>query len=237
MKKISVVIPAYNAEAYLRETLDSVLAQDYPSIEIVVVDDGSKDGTAALCKSYAERIVYRHQPNSGGCSVPRNHGYRVATGDYICFFDADDLMAPGRLSGYARFLDEHPEAVAVLADYRNFDEDGPAPKTHFETCPQLCKAAGFDDPSRDSAVLDGATVRGILVEENFSISSSPMYRREVLELTRAFDETLKASEDFDLVYRVSRAGSWGIMRRVGFNRRLHQNNMSWDSPRIIEYKQ
>jgi glycosyltransferase involved in cell wall biosynthesis len=213
VKTISVIIPAYNAEAYLKETLDSVLAQDYPAIEIIVVDDGSADG-----------------------SVPRNHGYSVARGDYVCFFDADDLMAPQRLSGQARFLDEHPEVVAVLTDYRNFDERGPAPQTHFMTCDQLRSAVGFHAATTTEAVLDGATVRRILVDENFSSACSPLYRRAVIDATGAFDETLKASEDFDLVYRVARVGSWGIMRMVGFNRRLHQSNMSWDSPRIVEYK-
>jgi len=233
MKSLSVVIAAYNAAPYLRETLDSVLAQDYPAVEVIVIDDGSKDDTAAVCRAYGNRIEYRHQANSGRGAIPRNRGYRIAKGDYICFFDSDDVMAAGRLSTQARFLDAHAAALAVLSDYRNFDERGPAPQTHFATCPQLCRAAGFDRGLTE-AVLDGAVARAILTEENFSITSSGMYRRTVLERVGAFDESLKASEDFDLVFRVARAGSLGVLSMVGFDRRLHQNNLSWDEPRIIE---
>ena len=94
--KISVIIPAYNIEKYLGRTLDSVLTQTYANLEIIVVNDGSKDGTAALINSYAEkdrRIIAIHKEN-GGVSSARLRGIQAATGAWIAFVDGDDLIEP-----------------------------------------------------------------------------------------------------------------------------------------------
>lgn len=97
---ISVVIPVYNAEKFLPECLDSVLHQDYPSFEILVIDDGSTDGSGKIADRYAEkdsRIVVVHQPNAG-VSAARNRGVAEARGEYIAFVDADDRVTPSYLS-------------------------------------------------------------------------------------------------------------------------------------------
>ena len=97
---ISVVIPVYNAEQFLPACLDSVLHQDYPSFEILVIDDGSTDGSAALIDRYAAReprIVALHQRNAG-VSAARNRGLTEARGEYIAFVDADDRVTPSYLS-------------------------------------------------------------------------------------------------------------------------------------------
>ena len=94
MKKISVIVPAYNIEPYLGRCLDSLLAQSYPELEIIVTDDGSTDGTAALLDRYAAeypQIVAIHQPN-GGVTSARLAALKQATGDYIGFVDGDDLV-------------------------------------------------------------------------------------------------------------------------------------------------
>jgi len=233
---VSVIIPAYNAEKFLAECIDSVLAQAWAPLEVIVVDDGSTDGTGEVCRRYGDRIRYVRQENSGNCSSPRNHGLRVSSGSLVAFFDADDVMSPDRITSQVDFLKRHPEAVAVLSDYRNFTvADGPAGNSHFETCPILRRSCGFDTGGQEIA-LDGATFRWILPQENFSSACAPMYRREVLLQAGGYDESLRASEDFDLNYRIALHGVWGILNRVGFMRRLHDMNMSWDSPRIVEYK-
>lgn len=98
--KVSVIVPVYNGEAYLAECLDSILAQTYSDMEIVVVDDGSTDGSGSMADNYAEtdsRVRVLHCTN-GGLSVARNRGIDVATGDYVCFVDADDVLHPFMLS-------------------------------------------------------------------------------------------------------------------------------------------
>lgn len=98
--KVSVIVPVYNGEAYLAKCLDSILAQTYSDMEIVVVDDGSTDGSGSMADNYAEtdsRVRVLHCTN-GGPSVARNRGIDVATGDYVCFVDADDVLHPSMLS-------------------------------------------------------------------------------------------------------------------------------------------
>jgi len=93
---VSVVIPVYNAEPFLREALDSVLAQDYEPFEVIVVDDGSTDGSGTIARSYPE-VRYLRQENQGP-AVARNAGIAAAQGEFLAFFDADDVMLPNKLS-------------------------------------------------------------------------------------------------------------------------------------------
>ena len=111
---VSILIPAYNAEPYLAETLRSALAQTWARKEIVVVDDGSKDGTAAVARSFADAgIRFLAQPNAGAAAA-RNRAFRGCSGDYIQYLDADDLLAPDKIEVQLRRLEEEgPDCVAA----------------------------------------------------------------------------------------------------------------------------
>jgi glycosyltransferase involved in cell wall biosynthesis len=107
--KVSVIIPAYNAQKFIKDTIDSVIAQTYPDWEIIVVNDGSTDGTPDLVIKEADnRIKMIHQSN-GGVSSARNNGLKHATGEYVIFLDADDLLTPGFLTARVNFLTRIPE--------------------------------------------------------------------------------------------------------------------------------
>jgi len=112
---VSVIIPAYNAEQFIAETLDHIIAQTYENIEIIVVNDGSSDGTAKIVRGYEPHVQFYEQKNSGGCAVPRNHGIHKSSGSLLCFIDADDLMTPDRIARQVDFLDSHPE-VGIPCD-------------------------------------------------------------------------------------------------------------------------
>lgn len=230
---VSVVIPAYNAASWICETLQSVLAQTYRPLEVIVVDDGSTDSTAELVQKFAPRVRLIQQPNSGGCSSPRNNGLRASTGAFVTFFDADDLMCPDKIERQKRFLDAHADVSLVTADYRAFGDTGPHPQTHFAACPLL--AGAMRAPAFDGVLLPAAATR-ILAAENYSIAGSPLYRRSVFDTLTPFDEGLLASEDFELAYRAARRGPTGIVDHVGFLRRLHGANMSRQTTRILTYK-
>jgi glycosyltransferase involved in cell wall biosynthesis len=109
---VSVIVPAYNAERYLREALESVFAQDWHSFEVIVVDDGSVDGTAEIARSF-EGVRYIHQANAGA-SAARNTALAAARGAFVAYFDADDVLPPTRLTRQATYLLEHPEVGCVL---------------------------------------------------------------------------------------------------------------------------
>lgn len=113
---VSVVIPVYNAEAFVAEALDSVFAQDYEPYEVIAVDDGSSDSSAAIVRSYPE--VRFFQQENRGASAARNVGVTAASGEFVAFVDADDVVPPNKLSLQVGYLLEHPDIVCVLGRQR-----------------------------------------------------------------------------------------------------------------------
>lgn len=107
---VSVIIPAYNGARTIRESLESVLAQAYAPVEVIVVDDCSKDDTAAMVESFGPRVrLYRRETNSGICDRARSDGIERAAGAYCAFIDQDDLWAPDKLTKQVAFMEAHPE--------------------------------------------------------------------------------------------------------------------------------
>lgn len=119
MTLFSVVIPAFNAEAYLREAIDSVLSQNAGSLEILVVDDGSTDQTAAIAASYASAVVCISQSNQG-IAAARNTAIRQAKGEFLCFLDADDLWLEDKLRKQVELLKTNPQIDAVYGHVVQF---------------------------------------------------------------------------------------------------------------------
>ena len=110
---VSVVLPAYNAQQYIVEAIESVMAQSYVHWELLVIDDGSTDDTLALVKGFDDsRIIVKHQENAG-VSVARNVGLSLALGTYITFLDADDVLPKGSLEARVRYLEEHSNIDVV----------------------------------------------------------------------------------------------------------------------------
>ena len=114
--KISVVIPAYNAEQHIGRAIDSVLAQTRPADEIIVIDDGSTDATAEVIRSFGDRVTLIQQKNAG-VSVARNTGIEAATGDWIAFLDADDEWLPEKLKRQAEHLSRNPDLRWTTGNY------------------------------------------------------------------------------------------------------------------------
>ena len=121
--KFSVIIPNYNNGATLARAINSVIDQSYPAHEIIVIDDGSTDNSRDVIASFADRIRYIHQKNSG-VSVARNKGAAEATGDWLAFLDADDFFYPNRLAVHAAWLERAPDCDFLLADQEVRTADG-----------------------------------------------------------------------------------------------------------------
>jgi glycosyltransferase involved in cell wall biosynthesis len=127
-KKVSVIIPAFNAAAYIRKSVESVLAQTYQNFEVIVIDDGSTDGTAEIVKSFVDkRIKYFYQENKG-LSGARNAGFGLSSGEYLIFLDSDDLLEPACLEKSVAFLDKKQEFGAVYFNYFIFYWSDPKKK-------------------------------------------------------------------------------------------------------------
>jgi glycosyltransferase involved in cell wall biosynthesis len=115
MHRVSVIIPTHNRKAFVLEAVGSVFAQTYGDYELIVVDDGSIDGTGEALKRYEKRLLYLYQENQG-VSAARNNGLARAQGEFIAFLDSDDLWLPKKLAIQVAFMDQHPEAKICYTD-------------------------------------------------------------------------------------------------------------------------
>lgn len=203
MDKISVIIPAYNAEATIQRACDSVLCQEGPQVELVVVNDGSGDGTAAILDAYAredDRVVVIHQENGGVCRA-RNAGLDGASGSHILFLDADDELLPGALQTLLNLMQEHRcDIVAGISE--RVRPDG-------TSYPREMPIEG------DFEVWKGEQAFRKSLEDHPATYSvwGKLYRREVLENIR-FVEGKKLHEDSFFLFEVLRQGLSMVVTRT-----------------------
>jgi len=231
MKLVSVIIPAFNAARYLPATLQTVIRQDYENLEIIVIDDGSTDGTPEILDSLTDpRLRFIGTENSGGPSRPRNIGIRAAKGDYVCFCDADDLKCKGKIARQMRQISREPDLGLVFSDYGVIDDKGN----------QLRRSAvaqhSFLDriasrPTADGFRFHGTSAYRWLMRANYIGTSSVVMPRRILAKVGGFDETLFAAEDIDLWYRVARNYDIGFFPAVLHHYRRHAGSISCQNAR------
>lgn len=119
---VSIIIPCYNACEYIKETLDSIVNQDYKNLEIIIVDDGSTDQSKAIINSYQDnRLIYIYQINQG-VSTARNYGFNLSKGEYVIFFDSDDIMSEEFISSRLRILTQNSDCNFVCGDVVKFSK-------------------------------------------------------------------------------------------------------------------
>ena len=213
---VSVVIPAFNCADYIGATLNSVFAQSYRPIEVIVVDDGSTDATATVVRDNPE-IIYIRQQN-GGPARARNAGIGRASGRYVAFQDADDLWMADKLSRQLAIMESDPQIGLVFGDMRNFEaahDNGP---TMFEKYQLDERFFG------DARLVVGAVEK--LVRMNFIATGTVLARREVLISAGLFDESLRRAEDWDLWLRIALRCRIGYTPQLVMLRRLHHFNAS-----------
>ena len=125
MPKVSVIMPAYNAEKFLRQAMDSVLSQTYSNLELIVINDCSVDSTESIILSYEDkRVVYLKNEKNLGVAATLNKGLETAKGQYIARMDADDICVPERLSIQLEYMDQNPDVIVCGSNFIPFDEKG-----------------------------------------------------------------------------------------------------------------
>jgi len=192
--KFSVVIPAYNAADTLGEAVDSVLAQTRQDFEVIVIDDGSSDSTAAVAASFADQRVRVYRQENAGPSAARNRGIAQAVGEYVSSLDSDDLWLPDYLAEMGRALEENPQADfaythAWILDYASGRFRAvPTGAWHRPSTPML---------PRDQFIAE-------LLQECFV--NAPTIRRTVLEQVGGYDESMSHGEDWELWLRLANSG-------------------------------
>jgi len=214
---ISVVIATYNHGRFIREAVDSVLAQGVPGSELIVVDDGSTDGTAALLAPYGDRLRAIRQENRG-FGAARNTGARAARGALIGFLDADDVWEPGAIARLERALEDDPRTGLAASTYVTVDEEGRAVGTPYR------RRAPRRPVSTESLLLTDADVPGCL------------YRRETLEAVGPFPEATRYTVDYEMWLRVSMSWRIVVIDEPLLRKRAHATNLSNEALRMLPAK-
>jgi glycosyltransferase involved in cell wall biosynthesis len=202
---VSVVIPAFNAAMHIGRALDSVLAQDYSPLEILVVDDGSTDDTAALVEDRFPFVKVISQSNAG-VAAARNTGLSAASGELICFLDADDGWFPGKLHAQVSYLRAHPEVALVYHDWLVWS---PESCEEVPTPPEYPMASTLPVDAQKSGFIYAQLLMSCVVH-----TSTVMMRRSVVEDIGVFDASLKKGEDYDYWMRVSQNREMHKLDRV-----------------------
>jgi glycosyltransferase involved in cell wall biosynthesis len=195
--EVSVIIPTYNRRDLLPRAIDAVLAQTHPVDEIVVIDDGSTDGTGDMLQQrYGDRVRHVWQANAG-VSAARNHGMRLARGRYLALLDSDDEWLPGKTALQLAFLEAHPDFGMVLCDVERIDGE----YRHIDVFHR-----------REVIREDGWALRW-LIHNPALIPASVMLRRQVVEQLGGFDEALRTAEDLEFHLRVARHWKIGVIEQ------------------------
>ena len=205
MPLVSVVIPVYNGERFLRESLESVFAQTFHDYEIVCVDDGSTDGSCALLKQYGARLRIIQQANASQ-SAARNAGVEIAAGRFVAFLDQDDRWYPAKLAQQVAELIAKPDVAMVHCNYDRMDGDG------------RVLVAGAALAEQTSAL---ASPLGRVLGEALVFPSAMMVRRDAFQRVGGFDSELRGFEDFDLIARLKQQGRCVLLPEPGMAYRLH----------------
>jgi glycosyltransferase involved in cell wall biosynthesis len=208
--RFSVIIPAYNSAATLARAVDSVLAQSYPAQEIIVVDDGSMDATPEVAARYGAKLRYIRQENAG-VSAARNHGARIATGDWLAFLDADDWYYPNRLRLHAEWIDEDAALDFLTGDYEYRDDAGNLLGTsmaqHDAGRMMLAKATGSA-----RVIMDQAHEIRAYVADHFGDTHTLSVPRKIFLELGGYPLGYKVCEDVHLLTRlVSRSRRIGVV--------------------------
>lgn len=213
----SVIVPTYNRRAYILETLESIWAQTCQDYEILVVDDGSTDGTGELLEAYVRqgRLHYVYQPNQGE-SAARNHALRLAKGRYYAFLDSDDLFHPEKLEKQAAYLDANPDAGMVHTFFTKFDD------------------SGADLGCRDTSHLTGRVYPRLLLDWSVLLPPSCVaVRASVMQHVGGFDTSLRWGPDLDLWRRITAHYPIGCVPEPLTRMRVHPGNVSADKAGAI----
>ncbi|AHF03371.1 glycosyl transferase family 2 [Marichromatium purpuratum 984] len=191
--RVSAVIPAYDAAAHIVGAVESVLAQTLAGVEVVVVDDGSRDATAELLAGFGERIRVIRQPN-GGLSNARNRGIAEARGTFVAFLDADDRWHPDKLARQLARLESDP-ALGFCSTRTRVEDPAGRLLNHWD-CPG------------DEALLETLFLRNGAVPGS---GSGVMVRRDLFARVGGFDESLRSLEDIDMWMRLAAVSGYACI--------------------------
>ncbi len=242
---VSVVIASYNAARTLPAALESVLAQSYTNLEVILVDDGSTDDTPALVARQFPQVSCIRKTN-GGLPTARNCGCLAAKGEFVALMDADDICHPDRISVQVAFMLARPDILLCSSEFSAFNADGPVGEAYArDYYSQIAETpGGIKTLFGEQAILDLREAEVLLhsaddllplyvgscyeslAHGNFIHPPTILFRREVLKHCGWFDESIRNMCDWDWLVRVARFGKFGYVDYPLLNYRLSESQLS-----------
>ncbi len=213
--KVSVIIPNYNYSQYIGEAVGSALSQTYKNIEVIVVDDGSKDNSLEILENFAGRIKIIKQQNAG-VSAARNSGVENSDGEFIAFLDADDVWLPEKIEKQINCFSANKNLGLVHVAVQDIDAHGKNLKSHFDG-------------------LAGSVAEELLLLERSVIlggGSGIMIPRKLFDEIGGFDPRLSTSADWDIFYRIANRCEAAFISEVLLKYRIHGSNMHGNIQRM-----
>ena len=211
---VSVIITSYNREKYIRQCVESVLSQDYPNLEIIVVDDASVDKSPKILESYGDKIKYIRQEKNRGIGPTLNRGFHNAKGDLLIYLDCDDFYLPGKISLSVQKLVADSSVSMVYTDYVVIDAQG-----------NPIKEIKLDKLS--SQTKEGFTRAMIMLTGGALFGSNVMVRKECFEKIGYFNKNIICCHDYEMWFRLLKAGyRFGRIPKTLFAYRQHPGNFS-----------
>ena len=219
--RVAAIIPSYNVAAYLPQAIESVRAQTRAVDEIIVVDDGSSDGSVEVARRLGATCI--RTPVNGGPGAARNLGLRATDADVVAFLDADDFWEPGHLAATTALLERHPRAALAFGGVRKFNDEHPDDK----------RCAPHPPHGADAPLDEPADVFFTLVRENIVTQSAAVARRAALLEAGGYDEGMRHSEDYDLWMRLAMRAPFVAAPGVSTNYRLHDSQASLSTELMV----
>jgi glycosyltransferase involved in cell wall biosynthesis len=211
---ISIIVPAYNAEKTIKRTIDSALNQTFSDFELIVVNDGSQDSTLEIVSSIKDPRIKVFSFANAGAAVARNRGFAHSTGEFIAFLDADDLWTPDKLEAQLKALQTNPKAAVAYSWTNYIDESS-----------QFLRQGSYIS-------VEGNIFSDLLLVNFLENGSNPLIRRQAFIEVSGFDESLIASQDFDLYLRLAARYEYIAVPAPQVLYRISNNSMSTNISRL-----
>lgn len=203
--KVSIILPVYNSQEYIKEAIESISSQSFKDWELIIIDDASSDQTPNILKKYKDkRIIGLKNDRNMGVAISLNRGLKQATGEYIARIDADDICFPNRFELQVEFLDNNPATVIVGSNAEIINSSG---DVLFIT----------DLPTTDIGI------RNMLFVRNPLIHPSVMFRRKILGKVGNYNIKFNGAEDYELWFRMLKSGRAYNFKKPLIKRRVHDN--------------
>ena len=208
LKKVSIIMPAYNAEKYIGEAIESILSQTYTDYEFIIINDGSTDKTEKIIRSYDDsRIVYLENEKNSGIVVTLNKGLDYATGEYIARMDADDISINNRLEKQVAYMKKNKKVGLLGTGIRVFGTEIQQYDRVFTT--------------------DSKQLKAELIFNSCVAHPTVMIRREILEQNHLrYNEEFAGAEDYCLWWEIAKVSSIATLKDILLNYRIHSSQIT-----------